>query len=120
MVETHSLLVVILSSGSLLLEGVATRLRGHSSRVELALIDPRSPDLLMHLTQLSPAAVILDAADPWVAENCPMTRLLSAVPGARIIELDTQTQQIRVVSSEQYPASDVNALVDVIDGHLPT
>ncbi len=83
------------------------------------IIDPRSPDLLIRLGRLSPAALILDAADPWVTENCPMTRLLSAVPGTRIIELDNQAQQIRVVSSEQYPAQDVNALMDVIDGHLP-
>ncbi len=82
-------------------------------------LDPRSPDMLMRLGRLSPAAVILDAADPWVIENCPMDRLLSAVPATRIIELDTQAQQIRVVSSEHYTAQDVNALVDVIDGHLP-
>jgi hypothetical protein len=119
MVETRQSLVVIISSGSLMLEGVATRLRAHSSRVELMTIDPRTADMLNRLGRLSPTAVILDAADPWVIENCPMTNLLNAVPGARIIELDTQAQLIRVISSEQYPAKDVNALVDVIDGHLP-
>ncbi len=119
MVEPHSVLVVILSSGSLFLEGVATRLRRHSPRVELALIDPRSPDMMIRLAELAPVAVILDTADSWVAENCSMSRLLNALPGALVIELDTSAQHVRVVSSEQYPARDVNALVDVIDSHLP-
>jgi len=111
--------VVILSSGSLFSEGVASRLREHVGRVQVTLLDPRLPDLLTRLSSIRPAAVILDAADPWVVEKCPLTRLLGVLPGARIIELDSQAQQVTVVTSELYPARDVNDLVDVIDGHLP-
>jgi len=111
--------VVILSSGSLFSEGVASRLREHVGRVQVTLLDPRLPNLSARLSSIGPIAVILDAADPWVVEKCPLNRLLGILPGARIIELDSQAQQVRVVTSEQYPAKDVNDLVDVIDGHLP-
>lgn len=112
-------LVVFLSSGSLLLEGVANRLRERADRVQLELLDPRMPDALSRLDHLRPALVILDAADPWVIEKCPLTRLLSDLPGTRIIELDSQAQQARVVTSELHAARDVSDLADVIDGHLP-
>ncbi len=111
--------VVILSSGSLFSEGVASRLREHIGRVQVTLMDPRLPDLSTRLSSLRPIAVILDAADPWVVEKCPLNRLLGVIPGTRIIELDSQAQQVRVVTSEHYPAKDVNDLVEVIDGHLP-
>jgi len=79
--------VVILSSGSLFSEGVASRLREHIGRVQVTLLDPRLPDLSARLTSIRPIAVILDTADPWVVEKCPLNRLLGVIPGARIIEL---------------------------------
>jgi hypothetical protein len=111
--------VVILSSGSLFSEGVASRLREHVGRVQVTLLDPRLPDLSSQLADLHPVAVILDAADPWVVEKCPLHRLMGFLPGARIVELDSQAQQVRVVTSECFPARDVNDLVEVIGGHLP-
>ncbi len=85
----------------------------------MTLLDPRLPDISSQLTGLHPLAVILDAADPWVVEKCPLTRLMGLIPDARIVELDSQAQQVRVVTSECFPARDVNDLVEVIDGHLP-
>jgi hypothetical protein len=119
MERTATTQVVILSTGSLFSEGVASRLREHIGRVQVTLLDPRLSDLPAILVNLHPVAVILDAADPWVLEKCPLDRLLGVIPGARIVELDSQAQQVRVVTSENYPARDVNDLVDVIDGHLP-
>jgi DNA-binding NarL/FixJ family response regulator len=106
--------VVILSGQSLFTEGVASRLRELISQLELTVIDPRGTDALDQIKNYQPSAVILDSADPEVAELCPLNEILMAVPAVKVLRLDPRREQFQVVTSEEKVAGLVQDLVDVI------
>jgi DNA-binding NarL/FixJ family response regulator len=106
--------VVILSSQSLFTEGVASRLRELIGQLELSVIDPRDTDTLEQIKNFQPSAVILDSADPEVAELCPLNEILKASPAVKVLQLDPRREQFQVVTSEEKVAGLVRDLVDVI------
>ncbi len=106
--------VVILSGHSLFTEGVASRLREHIDQLELKVIDPRGTDALGQIKMYQPSAVILDSADPEVAELCPLNEILMTVPEVKVVRLDSRRAQFQVVTSEEKVAGLVKDLVDVI------
>ncbi len=106
--------VVILSGQSLFTEGVASRLREHIHQLDLTVIDPRGTDALEQIKYYQPSAVILDSADPEVAELCPLNEILMAVPAVKVVQLDARREQFHVVTSEEKVAGLVRDLVDVI------
>jgi DNA-binding NarL/FixJ family response regulator len=106
--------VVILSGRSLFAEGVASRLRQDEARVEVVTVDSREPTALAEVVAAGPAAVILDALDPAIPENCPLSRLLQALPSLKVLRLDVQQAQVQIVTSEQRSASEVRDLIEVI------
>lgn len=108
--------VVILSGQSLFAEGVASRLRQHLDRLELVIIDSRKPDALQQVLNARPSTVILDAADTIdLTQGCPLGELLREIPSFKIIRLDSQQQEIRIVTSEQRLADEVKDLIDLIE-----
>lgn len=107
--------VVILSGHSLFAEGVASRLRQHLHELELEVVDPRQPDAIARITAARPSTVILDANDSEVIEACPLGRLLRALPALKVIRLDSQQQEIQVVTSELRSVSEVRDLIKVIE-----
>jgi DNA-binding NarL/FixJ family response regulator len=106
--------VVILSGHSLFAEGVASQLRQHPQELELEVVDVRQPDAMARIIAAQPAAVILDATDSEVARLGLLSRLPLALPGLKVICLDSQQEQIQVITSEQLPADQVRDLLDVI------
>ncbi len=110
--------VVILSGYSLFAEGVASRLRRYLQLVEFKILDPRQPDAMAQIAAAQPAVVILDSADTGVAQFCSLSNLLLEFPKLRIICLDSQHEQIQVVTSVQHTMANVRDLVGVIDQPL--
>ncbi|MBI4771438.1 MAG: response regulator transcription factor [Chloroflexi bacterium] len=106
--------VVILSSRSLFVEGIASRLKQQMA-LELLTVDSRQDDALAQVIAARPTAVILDATDPDVTRHCPLSKLLSAMPSLKVIRLDPQQEQVQVVSSEQRPVGEVRDLIEVIE-----
>lgn len=106
--------VIILSSRSLFVEGVATRLRQHLAEQDVQTVDARQPDVLSLVIAAQPSVVILDATDAEAAQVCAVGDLLKALPSLKIIRLDPQQKQIQVVTSEQRVVDEVRDLTDVI------
>lgn len=111
MARTH---VVILSKRSLFMEGVASRLRQDEARVEVVTMDAHAPQVLAQVIAARPAAVILDATDPDATQGCTLSTLLQALPALKVIHLDLQRKQVRIVTSEQRPAGEVRDLLEII------
>ncbi len=107
--------VIILSGYSLFAEGVASRLQQYLQLVEFEVLDPRQPDAMAQIAAARPAVVILDSADTGVAQFCSLSSLLLEFPKLRIICLDSQHEQIQVVTSVQHPMANVRDLVGMID-----
>jgi hypothetical protein len=106
--------VIILSSRSLFVEGVATRLRQQLAEHEVQTVDARQPDVLNRVIAAQPAVVILDATDAEAEQVCSVGDLLRALPSLKIIRLHPQHKQIQVVTSEQRVVDEVRDLIDVI------
>lgn len=106
--------VIILSSRSLFVEGVATRLRQHLAEQDVVTVDARQADVLKSVVAAQPSVVILDATDVEAAQACSVGDLLKALPSLKIIRLDPQQKQIQVVVSEQRVVHEVRDLIDVI------
>jgi len=111
--------VVILSGRSLFAEGVASRLRQHPQRVRLEVMDAKQPDVIAQIASARPSAVILEAADPDIAKLGLLAKLQLALPGLKVICLDSEQDRVQVMTSEQLPAAQVHDLLDVIE-RLPS
>jgi len=107
--------VIILSGYSLFAEGVANRLQQYLQLVEFEVLDPRKPDAITQIAAAQPTVVILGSADTGLAQFCSSSNLLLAFPQLEVICLDSQHEQIQVVTSVQHPMANVRDLVGVID-----
>jgi DNA-binding NarL/FixJ family response regulator len=106
---------VVISGHSLFAEGIASQLQQHLQQWELQVVDARQPDATAQIIATQPSAVILDTTDPEIAQLCILSRLQLALPGLKIICLDPQQEQIQVLTSEQRPANQLRALIEVIE-----
>ena len=106
--------VVVLTAPSLFTEGIATRLREHSDRIELEVVDSRNADALAKAIAAGPAVVLLEARDRNIERSCPLVDLLAAAPSVKIIRLDPSRDEIQVVTSEQRTVSDPMDLIGMV------
>ena len=106
--------VVILSTRSLFVEGVAKRLKQHLPEEYVQVVDARQADALEQVVAARPTSVILDATDLEATQHCPLSKMLNALPWLKVIRLDPNQDKIQVVTSQQYPLAQVNGLLEVI------
>jgi hypothetical protein len=105
---------VVLTGRTLFAEGVAARLRQHEDRLELIVVDTWDDMAQRRVIEARPETLILDATDTDVSRRVSLTTVLQALPGLRVVRLDPERNQVQVVTSEQHPAQDIEALIDVI------
>lgn len=110
--------VVILSTRSLFVEGVASRLRQHLPEQAMQVVDARRQDALAQVVAAHPASVIVDAADPEATHHCSLSDLFNAMPLLTVIRLDPQHEQIQVVTSQKRQVDRVHDLVTVIQAAI--
>jgi len=77
-------------------------------------VNPHDADAIDRTIAAQPNAVILDAADPALPGDGIWPQLLRSLPGVRILVIDSQTQRVRVVTSEEHSALEVKDLIDVL------
>jgi len=96
------------------MEGVASRLRQDEARVGGVTMDAPAPQVLAQGVAARPAAVILGASGPDAPPGGTLTNPLQAPPPPKVIHLDLQRKQVRIVTSEQRPAGEVRDLLEII------
>lgn len=106
--------IVILSGQSLFAEGIASRLKEYPQEVNVAVVDPKAPECFALISAHKPSVIILDASDGITSKMCPLNRLLTLVPDLKIIHLDSQKEQVQVVTSEQHKAAEVADLIRML------
>jgi len=112
MIQTH---VIILSNQSLFAEGIASRLRQYLQLVQLEIIAPWQSDAMSRIVAARPSVVILDDTDPEIAHYCPLDKLLRLLPKLKVIILNLQQEQVRVLDSEQRMVTQVRDLAKMIN-----
>jgi len=78
-------------------------------------MNPKHSDTITKLIASQPAFIILDVTDPDVQRRYHLSELLLQLPMTKIIRLDSQQNQLQIVTGEQYPAVEVQDLVEVIE-----
>jgi hypothetical protein len=93
---------------------MAARLRQQLGEQQLLLVDASQPDALRTVIAAEPEAVILDAGDEDVSRLAPLSVLFSALPAVRIVRLDTQREEIQLVTSQRREAGQASDLIDIL------
>ncbi len=106
--------VVIISSQTLFVEGVAGGLRQHLPQHSIQMVDARQPDVLEQVLDKQPAVIIFDATDTLAQQACPMEALLRQAPSLTVVRLDPGRDVIQLVISEQRTVRDVSDLTKAI------
>ncbi len=107
--------IVILSGQLLFAESIARQLCQHLRQVNLEIMHPNHPDTIIKLVAYQPTFIILDVTDIAVQRQCHLSELLLLLPMTKIIRLDSQQNRLQIVTGEQYPAVEVQDLVEVIE-----
>jgi hypothetical protein len=106
---------VILSTHSLFVEGVASRLRQYPQRVDVLFVDPQQPDYIAQIKKIQPDALLLHAADTEQFQCQLLCDLLMALPNVMIIHLGAQQKDIHIVTSTQRSINEVRDIIDLIE-----
>lgn len=105
--------VVILSSRSIFVEGVAARLRQIGGQ-QLHVVETQAPDALQQIVALAPTAVILDATDEEITRRYPLNVFFNALPALKVVRLDPEQSHFQVITSHQHTAEQVSDLLSVL------
>ena len=108
------LTIAVLSHNSLLAGGIASKLRERPDLFDVHAFDVSSADVHDALRAVNPAIVVVDAIDRYVATKLPISELLSAVPTAKVVQLECNSNHIRIFSTEKRRARDTGELIDMI------
>ena len=104
--------VAVLSGQSLFVEGIESRLREHSERLEVHHIDPDVTDYVNLIGQIQPIAVLLDAADQNNTQCCFLCELLLTFPSIMIVRLAADQRDVQVIRSSTEHFEDVQDLIN--------
>ena len=113
-VSAMPLRVVVLAHHSLFASGIASRFSERPDLFEIQSIDTGSSDALAQLRVANPAIVVVDAIDAGVAEKMPIGKLLEVLPEAKVVQLLCNSDEIRIFSSEQRQAHEIDELIAVM------
>ncbi len=106
--------VVILSGHSLFAEGTASSLREYGADLDLEVLDPGEADLLDRIASAHPTVVILDSNDPELIRRGILEKLLKVMPTPKLMLLDSQAQDVQVLTCEHRHAGEMRDLIELI------
>lgn len=106
--------IALISGQSLLVEGVASRLRSHRDRVMSNVLSPDGEEMLASLRTLQPDVVIFDSLDAAARDAFALLDLLRLLPQAKVLVLDSERSELQIVSSQTRAISDAAALLEQV------
>ena len=110
-----TLRIVVLAHKSLFADGIVSQLRARASQVEVEKVDAGSENALERVRALQPQVILLDVNDADVFRRCPVPEILQATPGARVIQLDPNSDDILIYRAHSQRARGISELVDVME-----
>lgn len=106
--------VALISGQSLLVEGVASRLKTEPSKVMSKVFSPVQDDIDDQLVDLQPDVVIVDSRDPDVRRSCALYDLVQLLPNAKFLVLDSEKSELQIVTSQRQPIANAQALLEQV------
>jgi hypothetical protein len=107
--------VVILSSHSLFIEGVASRLRQYPQRVDVQFVDPQQPDFIPQIKSIRPAVILVHSTDPEDEQPRLFCDLLTVLSNVTIIRLGAKHKEAQIVTSTKRKINEVRDIIDIAE-----
>ena len=107
--------VVALTGDSLLVQGLASRLRGHAQVFDVRVIDLSSPDALEQVATFQPDIIIFEEGD-FKQAKCPsFVDFLNTLPDVVLLELRLDNPNVQLIQSTRFKASTTDDLVQIFN-----
>jgi hypothetical protein len=114
--------VAVLSDQSLLMQGIISRLQSSVPAINLLIAETGKPDVVEQWIALQPDMVILESKELSDPSIFPLNRLFANLPQLVVLEVNIETSTIQMIRSNQYSASGVADLLNVLQnasGNIP-
>ena len=106
--------VVVLAHHSLFADGLASSLAQYSDIFDVHLIDGVKADTQQKLRRLQPVIVVMDTLDTELMLALPAVQVLQILPNTKIIQINCNSDDVQIISSEQQRVSQFAELVAVL------
>ena len=116
------MMVSVLSNQSLLMQGIISRLQSSAPALNIQIVETSQPGVVEKWIALQPDVVILESKELSDSSSFPLNRLFACLPHLVILEVNLETSNIQVIRSDQYTASGVADLLNLLQsasGNLP-
>jgi len=107
--------VVALIGNSLLVQGLASRLKEYSSVFEVHTVDLTAPDSLQQVSAVQPDIIIFDEGDFKNTTHPPLVDFLNSLPGVVLLELRLDDPNVHLIQSTCLKATTTDDLVQIFN-----
>jgi hypothetical protein len=105
--------VVALTGDSLLVQGLASRLRGYAHVFDVRMVDLSLPDSLEQVAAFQPEIIIFEEGD-FKNAKCPsLVDFLNSLPDVILLELRLDNPNVQLIQSTRFKASTTDDLVQI-------
>lgn len=108
------MLTAVVSNRSLLVQGIVSHFRRSLPSMGVEVVEIGEDHVFEKLIALKPDIVILESRELSREEACPLNKLFAELPKLVVIEVNIETSNIQVIRSDQYTASGVNDLLNLL------
>jgi hypothetical protein len=107
--------VVALTGDSLLVQGLASRLRGYAHVFDVRVVDLASPDPLGQVAAFQPEIIIFDEGE-FKDAICPsLVDFMNSMPDVILLELQLDNPNVQLIQSTRFKASTTDDLVQIFN-----
>jgi len=105
--------VVALTGNSLLVQGLASRLREYAHVFEVRIVDLAAPDSLQQVSTFQPEIIIFDEGDFKDTTHPSLVDFLNSLPEVILLELRLDNPNVQLIQSIRFKASTTDDLVQI-------
>ena len=115
------MLTAVINDQSLLVQGIVSHFRRSASTMTVQVLEAGQVTMIEKLLKLKPDVIIIESHD-LSGSAFPLNRLFAELPRLIVIEVNNDTSNIQVIRSNQFIASGVADLLNILEnpaGSLP-
>lgn len=107
--------VIVLTSHSLLAQGIIANLRRSSLSLEVETLDANHPNLVDTLALMQPEIIITESTQWKVSEACSLSHLFEVLPSLIVLEVNLNNSNVQLIRSDRYDASGFAGFLQVLE-----
>jgi DNA-binding NarL/FixJ family response regulator len=110
--------ILVLSSSSLLAQGVISRLSSYTGLIDLDVLDLAAEDLFKRIIDIKPDIVIYESSDLEVPGCCLLSRIINFLPECIVLKLQMSSSNVQVIQSARFSVATAGDLLDLFQDSI--